>query len=1088
MNVRVAVRRAIELHAAGRLAAAIDAYWTILEQHPDACACWSNLGTALRALGRKDEGLAVLRQGVRVCPDAPEVNYNLGNALADAGDREGAWRHYRAAFVRDPGHLKAARGAGAMLLRLQRFEAAADHYGDALRRHADDPVLHAGLGWALWRLWRPGAAAVLRRAVALDPKSSDFRWRLHQALRWLGRYDEDEEQLRAGLTRNADSPALLAALAQSLIGRGRLDEALACCRAVLAVDPGYENARLARGHANFLAGRYRAAWPDRYRVVKGIDRRPKGTSGREWAGQDLAGESILLYGEQGLGDAIQYARYAPLVAERGARVTVACKSRLVGLLRRLPAVDGVVPADRPPPPTDWHCSLLDVPAAWGHDVDSIPGACPYLPPVRRERPVLRPPRGFRVGIVWAGNPEQKRDRLRSCRLEDFAPLLEMPGTEFVSFQVGERARELRSGWRGLVHDPGDALTGLEATADALLEVDLVITVDTMLAHLAGALGRPVWTLLAFAPDMRWMLGRADTPWYPTMRLFRQPVPGDWAGVFRDVRRELSARLAESGPAPGDTSPPPPATQTDQPDTARELALADVRRAMQLHEAGRLDAAVAAYRAIVQRHPGACVCWSNLGGALLELGREDEALAALRDGVRACPRHAVLNRNLGNALEDAGDRKGAMVHHNRALAHYQAAVEQRPDNARLWHALGWSLWKLRRPEAALAAHRRAIAIDPAPTAYRIDLANTLTTLGRPAENEEQLRAAAPPNADVLAALGHALIDQGRLAAGLEHAEAALAIESEHSHARMARARANFLAGRYAAAWPDYAYRRRGRLRRLAPGAAERVWQGQDLDGQSILLYGEQGLGDVIQFARYAPLVARRGAEVVLCCPPSLAGLLRRLPAVSRVVTSDRPCPPTDWACSLVDVAGVWKTDLDSIPGDCPYLPVRARPRPLLPPTRQFRVGIAWAGSPANDADHRRSCRLDDFAPLVELPGAELVSFQVGRRAADLRESGWQALVGELPDEAIPFDATADALAEVDLVVTVDTSLAHLAGAAGRPVWTLLAHAPDWRWMLARDDTPWYPTMRLFRQPAPNDWAGVFREVRGALAALVAQRGR
>ena len=537
-------RRAWELHEAGRPDAAVAAYRAVLERHPRACDCWCNLGAVLLELGRTDQAVEVLRRGVDLCPRVAELRYNLGNALTAAGDHEGASNQYRAALRRAPGYVKAARALGGALLRLERFEEAADHYGAALRRHPEDAVLQAGLGWALWRRQRPAAAALLGRAVALDPGSSDLRWRLHTVLRGLGRYAEDERELRAGLAREADSPWLLAGLAQSLIDRGRLDEGLACCRSALAVDPAHEDARLARGRANFLAGRMRAAWPDRYRHVKGIDRRPRGAAGRQWAGQALAGQSILLYGEQGLGDAIQYARYAPLVARGGARVVVACEPRLVGLLRRLPDVGQVAPADRPPPPTDWHCSLLDVPAIWRHDVDSIPGACPYLPPVRRERPVLPPARQFRVGIVWAGNPRQKRDRLRSCRLEDFAPLFELPGTEFVSFQVGPRARELRAGgWRGLVHDPDEALADLEATADALVEVDLVITVDTMPAHLAGALGRPVWTLLAYAPDWRWMLGRDDTPWYPTMRLFRQPAPNDWAGVFRAVRRELAALVA-----------------------------------------------------------------------------------------------------------------------------------------------------------------------------------------------------------------------------------------------------------------------------------------------------------------------------------------------------------------------------------------------------------------------------------------------------------------------------------------------------------------------------------------------------------------
>ena len=369
---------------------------------------------------------------------------------------------------------------------------------------------------------------------------------MHHALRQLGRYAEDERQLRAGLAREEDSPDLLAALAHSLIDQHRLDEAMACCRTALSVEPDYDEARMARSRTHFLAGRYRVAWPDRYCKVEGIDRRPKDATGRVWEGQDLDGKSILLYSEQGLGDVIQFARYAPLLAQHGAEVFLYCPPRLARLLRRLPRVAQVVPGDRPCPRTDWVCSLLDVPGVLGTDLDSILGECPYLLPVRRKNPVLPTTSQFRVGIVWGGNPMQDRDRQRSCRLEDFAPLFNIPGTEFVSFQAGPRVRELRSGWQGLVHDPGNALADLEATADALMEVDLVITVDTMLAHLAGALGRPVWTLLAFTPDWRWMLERTDTPWYPTMRMFRQPVPNDWASVFREVRGELAALIRKAG--------------------------------------------------------------------------------------------------------------------------------------------------------------------------------------------------------------------------------------------------------------------------------------------------------------------------------------------------------------------------------------------------------------------------------------------------------------------------------------------------------------------------------------------------------------
>ena len=543
MDVQPAVRHATRLHADGRLDAAVDAYRAILKQHPDTCACWSNLGVALRALGRRDEGLQVLREGARICPRVVDLNYNLGNALAETGDHERALKCYRVVLSQDPAHRKAAYACGAVLLKLERHEQAADHYQAALGRHPDDARLYHGLGWALSELRHlPAAVAAYRRAITLRPSAAVYRTNLHLVLSALGRYAEDERQLRAAVARDRHSPGLLAALGQNLIDQGRVDAGLKCCGAALALKPDHLVARLERARANFLAGRYAAAWPDyRWRRHHAAWRSQE-VAGRDWVGQDIGGQSILLYGEQGLGDVIQFVRFAPLVAARGARVSLYCQPQLVGLLRRVPGAEEVVPSDRPPPAADWTCTLLDVPAVLDIDLESIPTTCPYLPARARTRPVLPPARRFRVGIVWAGNPAHRLDRLRSCRLADFAPLFELPGTEFVSFQVGSRVRELRAGWRGLIYDPGDALADLEATADALLEVDLVITVDTMLAHLAGALGRPVWTLLAFAHDWRWILGRTDTPWYPTMRLFRQPAPNDWASVFCEIRQVLADQL------------------------------------------------------------------------------------------------------------------------------------------------------------------------------------------------------------------------------------------------------------------------------------------------------------------------------------------------------------------------------------------------------------------------------------------------------------------------------------------------------------------------------------------------------------------
>ena len=342
-------------------------------------------------------------EGARRCPASVHVNYNLGDALAEAGNHEGALERRRAVLARDPDHLNAAVGCAQALTQLERFEQVVDDVRAALRRHPDDAALCNSLGWALWELQQPEpAAAAFRRALAVGGAPAVCRLNLHAALTRLGRYAEDEQQLRDGLAQHGDSPGRLAALGQCLIDQGRLEPGREYCEAALALDPDHLNARFGRARANFLASRYAAA-------------------------------------------------------TRRARGSV------------LPAAAG-----RPPAPA-----------------------------ARR------------------GRGGSRRPALPAGGLDLLAP--------------GRARRARRRSRRAAGRVPVSAPAHASASAPAA---------DTALAHLAGALGRPVRTLLAFAPDWRWRLGRVDTPWYPTMRLFRQPAPNDWAGVFREVRRALAARLGQ----------------------------------------------------------------------------------------------------------------------------------------------------------------------------------------------------------------------------------------------------------------------------------------------------------------------------------------------------------------------------------------------------------------------------------------------------------------------------------------------------------------------------------------------------------------
>jgi hypothetical protein len=268
-----------------------------------------------------------------------------------------------------------------------------------------------------------------------------------------------------------------------------------------------------------------------------------------------------------------------------------------------------------------------------------------------------------------------------------------------------------------------------------------------------------------------------------------------------------------------------------------------------------------------------------------------------------------------------------------------------------------------------------------------------------------------------------------------------------------------------------------------------WSGvEPLAGQRILLHAEQGLGDTLQFARYAPLVAARGARVVLEVPAPLAGLLRPLDGVSAVIARGNPLPVVDCHCPLGSLPLALGTTLATIPASIPYLhadAVDVAAWQAQPGDRRPRVGLVWAGNRRHRNDRRRSLPLAALAPLARGPW-QLVSLQKDLTLDDAqRLAGWQAI--DAGPRLGDFAATAAALTALDLVVTVDTAVAHLAGALGRPAWVLLPHAPDWRWLLGRADSPWYPTLRLFRQPRPGDWARVVRQVADALVAFAAGAG-
>lgn len=402
----------------------------------------------------------------------------------------------------------------------------------ALECHPD-PLYYLYTGAALHELCRyEEAVAYYDKALALAPGYGEAHNNRGNSLIALRRNQEAVEAYSAAAACLPSSPVPLSAQATALQALGRLQEAEECCRRALQIDAEFPEAHWNLALNLLLQGRYREGWPE----YEWRWRRPGFTSPRrhqdvpQWHGGRLDGKTILLHAEQGFGDAIQFIRYAPLVAARGAKVIIECHPPLVRIFSTIPSVALVTSFGSDLPHFDCHCPLLSLPGIFHTEVDSIPSRVPYLAPdtddLIRWTHLLGKSRGLTIGLVWAGKPYP--DPLRSCSLEDFAALNAAADCTFVSLQIGSESCQAATAPAGMkLLDPSGHIRDFADTAALISRLDLVITIDTAVAHLAGALAKPVWTLLPLAPDWRWLLNREDCPWYPSMRLFRQTTDGSW---------------------------------------------------------------------------------------------------------------------------------------------------------------------------------------------------------------------------------------------------------------------------------------------------------------------------------------------------------------------------------------------------------------------------------------------------------------------------------------------------------------------------------------------------------------------------------
>lgn len=504
----------------------------------------------------------------------------------------------------------------------------------------------------------------------------------------------------------------------------------------------------------------------------------------------------------------------------------------------------------------------------------------------------------------------------------------------------------------------------------------------------------------------------------------------------------------------------------------------------LQQQGRLEVAIAYYQEAIAADPSYAKAYGNLGHLYRRQGNLAMADTYYRRAINLNPRDAESCVNLANLLQQQGDWSAA-------ITWYEKALQFQPSNSGIYFNLGLALRAMRQPEAALRCYQKALPLGQAPVYHQLALAyQDLNQRDLALDHFLQAIAREPNQPNAYVDFGIFLQQQRQVDQAIQQYQRAIALAPNWAAAHLNLGMAQLLAGDWEQGWAEYEWRLQ------CPGFPNPLeaiarWEGTNLAGKTIFLQAEQGIGDTFQVLRYLPLLQQQGATVLLECQPELQRLLAGQAGIDRLWQTGDPLPPVDYYLPLMSLPFVLHTRLDTMPQTCSYLTcppsltvsLEANPEAANPDVCQ--VGLVWATNSAQklyqfSPQQHRNLPLAVLQPLRSLSNYCFHSLQVGNAANELAPIDWPDLV-DWRDRLQDWADTAAAIAQLDLVITIDTAVAHLAGAMGKPVWVMLPYSPDWRWLLDRDDSPWYPTMRLFRQTQPGDWAGVVMAIYESLAS-------
>lgn len=1104
---------------------AIACFKKAIELEPRYYEAHYSLGNAYRERGSFDQACDAYNGALLLKPDSVEAHTNLGVVLAKQGDKGRAREHYTKAVELKPTLADVHNNLGALEFEEGRFEAAAARFQKAVELQPGHVDALANLGNALqWAGRYEEAIECCDRALVLDPRSRNAHLNKGVALSKVQREDEAIKELLFCLELDPSDVDALTNLGGIYQLIDNYESARHYLERAVATNPNNALAHWNLGIALAASGDLACAWRE---YEWGIHTNERALSQRyefpRWQGQPLGSGALVVYPEQGLGDEVLFASCLPdLVLRTGStgRIVVQCDPRLETLFRRsFPQiiVHGGKRDEDPAwlkayEPIGYQIPLGSLPLHLRNSLADFPRENAFLKADAQqqqawaERLTAFGP-GLKVGIAWRSGLRTRMRSLGYTRLEDWLPVFAVEGVTWINLQYGDCREELEEANRRFgmsIHcfDDLDLFNDLDGSAALIAALDLVISVGTSTYNFAGGLGVP--TFLLNPPGRSWAYcGTDGVPWYPSVTLFMQEKRGDWLPVMERAAAALRTRVKAMQSSP--VACPEIAAAlfahqhseldtaaelyggvlTEIPDNAQALALLNTLRVHQ----GKADEAQRLPHRAHESLPQSTEILTNLG--FVGRRREDEEMAYYDAALVADPAFLPAYKNLTDVLLENGAYERAAGVLEQWLLHDPRSVEA-------YYRLGMARLKCGDGEAARRAWLRTLELDPIHARVHNELGFLNYGAGKLVQAEQYYRTALRLDPDFKEAhvnLGSVLTRKGCYQEAIEHYDVTLAREPDYAPAHYNRGVALLALGQLQEGWQEWAWRLRvntgsafSRSLDVAP-----LWQGEPLSGKTLLVHGEQDVGDELLFGTCLADVISRGAQVILQCDPRLEPLFKRsFPNISvrGSVRNEQPSwikgiQRIDYQCPSGALPVWMRTNLSDFRTQLGYLEASSHLRTiwrerLRKVGGKFKIGITWRGHPHETLSVPSNIQLVEWAGLFSVPGITFINLQHGLETAEREELAGRVICFDDLDLFNDFENTAALMSELDLVISVETVSYNLAGSLSVPTWLVSAQVPERGWvMLGTEKIPWYPSVRVFRQQRLGEWAGVFRQLTGAL---------